>query len=192
MAKAIYLTESDAEILREIVQDYRTRPRNSRSRGEQFTVSGSPEVYTAKLPTAGIPARVGTIPGQATCDIYYTDVTTPNTPTLTVATSVTRLVFNIYPVAVYGTGTIYTRIQRDKFGRWLVEKPPYALKCTLATTCSLNSTCTVNVYLNGASTSNTLTAWLNWMANTLVASGKEAVVQYFEDEAKWVFTNVKC
>jgi hypothetical protein len=190
--KAIFLTEDDRDILAEVIADFRTRPRNTRNPGQQVTVSGAPGVYIAKLPSGGIPARVNTLVGNAVCEIYSTDITTPSTPSLVAISGYTLTVHNTYPVAHYGTGSPYVRVWRSKAGAWVAEKPPYSYKCTLATTCSLNSTCTVNIYLNGASTSNTLTAWLNWMANTLVASGKEALVQYFEDEGKWVFTNVKC
>lgn len=194
--KAIFLTEDDHAILKEVINDFRTRPRNTRTPGPQFTVSGAPDVYVAKIPsTLGIPPRDGTVVGFADCDIYYTDVTTPNTPTLTVATSVSRTVFNIYPVGIYGAGTlsIYKQIQRDKFGRWLVEKPDYTLKCKPVADVPAGSTGTVKIMLAGTLSNNTLTAWNNWMnGGEQVSANKEAVIQFCEDEAAWCFVNAEC
>jgi hypothetical protein len=191
VAKGYLLSESDLEILNEVIRDHKTRPRNSRAMSQQVNVSGSPDVYIAKLPTAGIPARSGNIPGQATCEIFYTDITTPSTPSLTQVSTLT--VYNFYPVAHYGTGQPYIRVQREKFGPWIAERPLYTRKCTLATTCTVGSTCTVNVWLGGGSTSNTLTAWLNWAdGGEAINSGTETVIQFFEDEEKWVFTGADC
>lgn len=53
---------------------------------------------------------------------------------------------------------------------------------------------TVNVYEAGAITSplRTETAYLNWMATTSVASGKECIIEWFEDEQKWIIVGAAC
>lgn len=195
MAKtAIFLTPEDRDLLADVIHDFRTRPRNTRNSGEQFTVSGSPEVYVAKLPSSGIPERSGTVPGHATCDIYKIDVTTPSTPTMTAATSVTRDVYNTYPVKTYcGSGVAtYVQIQRDKFGRWLCEKPPYRYKAKPTANIGVGSSGPTNLYIAG-SVAGSVTAYLNWMAGgDQISSGKEAIVEYFEDEQHWCFVEAEC
>lgn len=196
MQDAFFLTSDDREILKQLIHEHRLRPRNVREYGEQITVAGNfPDVYVAKLPNSGIPARSGNVPGVATCDIYKIDITTPSTPTMTAATSVTRDVYNVYPVTTYCTtasSSQYVRIQRDKFGRWLCERPPYRVKAKSVAAVSVGGSGTAAVYI-GTTVVGSVTAYLNWMAGgSELGSNKEGIVEYFEAEGKWVWTNAEC
>lgn len=190
MANAYYLTDSDLEVLKEVIADHRTRPRSSRRGGEQVTVAGSPEVYVVKIPENGIPARSGTTVFSALCEVYsFTDGTTS---TLTAVSSLTVRVWNIYPVKVYGQGTPYRTARRDKFGRWLCEKPPFTHFVVPEEDISPGDSGTCQVVVGG-SPADSVEVHLSWMeGSTLISAGREATAEYKEDQGQWVFTNAEC
>lgn len=86
-------------------------------------------------------------------------------------------------------------------GRWYIRSD-YTLvrhKAKTTSTISDGGSGTVNIWLNGAVSSPLwqVTAWLNWMNGTsTIASGKEVIIEWFQDEAngagKWVIVAMEC
>jgi hypothetical protein len=124
MAKRIpinQLTNADIATLDEVVREHHRRRQNSQIRSEQDKpILSSPEVYIAKLPTAGIPARTGTTLGKAVCDIYRTEfgsvtyelaeVLYPN------GSNFQQIVYNLSTEVISGE---YTVVVKEKYGRYI-------------------------------------------------------------------------
>lgn len=76
MAKLLFLTDRERDLMQEFLDKVRglrvntpSRPQQERSysEGQDFQAS---DVYVAVPPSGGIPARTAETPGSATCDIY--------------------------------------------------------------------------------------------------------------------------
>jgi hypothetical protein len=50
----------------------------------------------------------------------------------------------------------------------------------------------VAVWENGVQTSRQETAYANWMANSAIAQNKKVIIEWYEDEAKWVIVSSEC
>lgn len=66
-------------------------------------------------------------------------------------------------------------------------------KAKSAATISAGSSGSASIWLNGSNV-GTITAHFNWMENGIasIASGKEMIVDWFDDEEKWVITAAEC
>ena len=128
--KAFYISEDDAPILEQMIDQYRRRNQASEvnppgqsedpfNSDDQLT----PEVYVAKVPSGGIPARSLVSgeyrPGIATCTICKL---WPGSTTALeiVETHFDQPVRNVSSVAV-AESSLYKIVQRDKFGHWVTE-----------------------------------------------------------------------
>lgn len=128
---AIYLTEDDAQILREALTDFRLRNQGAGAQptgvlGDSGETIFTPEVYVALLPEAGIPAMTGTTPGSASCTIYKTSVV--GGVRVLVQTYFSQTVYNISETAIERSAERgdFKIVWRDKYGQWLTEGFPCA------------------------------------------------------------------
>jgi hypothetical protein len=66
-------------------------------------------------------------------------------------------------------------------------------KAKSAATISAGSSGSASIWLDGSNV-GTITAYFNWMENGIasIASGKEMIVDWFDDEQKWVVTAAEC
>lgn len=114
----MFLTEEDAELLKEVIRDRKAGRVNGASKSKQDsgyrenTDHQAPEVYAALAPAGGIPARVGTTPGSADCEIYQV-----SGGVLKAVYEFAQTVYNINTTSV--TGATYLAVTRDKYGTWL-------------------------------------------------------------------------
>lgn len=117
--RAAYLTDEERGVLREVVSDYRRRPRNSRGVPLPPHLPTAPEVYVAAVPGGGIPARGGSVLTGAACNIYKVD-----TDGITLLSAgFQETVFNLSTTAIPVT-TVYVKVSRDKYGVWFADAPP--------------------------------------------------------------------
>jgi hypothetical protein len=125
MGTGYLLTAADRELLiQEITARIHSRQNNGGSPEQPPYWNQSPEVYVAKIPTGGIPARTGTTPGQADCEIFKIDTT--GTPTLTAVELPStdpfeRSVYNVYDAEIPASQG-YALINRDKYGKWVASR----------------------------------------------------------------------
>jgi hypothetical protein len=115
----IFLTDEDHRLLKDMINDRKGGRVNSPSRSsqlfsEQDANHQAPEVYVAKTPTTGIPARSGTTLGEAACDIYRVV-----SAVVEAVPSFSEKVYNLQPSAV--GGDTYIGIKRDKYGTWIAD-----------------------------------------------------------------------
>ncbi len=117
MADQFLLNDSDRALIQNVLRLSRSRRVNVPQHSQQVPSSQSPELYVAKSPASGIPARVGTRPGSATCEIYrLSDTDDPLEVDLEDA---------LFQVTVYNvtacpvTRDDYLLTWRDKFGKWV-------------------------------------------------------------------------
>lgn len=117
-----FLSESDVEVLKRLIQRERNTPVNAVNRPHQPEQDyQTPEVHVALVPVGGIPPRVGTAPGTASCKIYRT---TGTTPALVELVSQDKTVLNMSEETL--TPGSYVPIAREKFGRWVALINPEA------------------------------------------------------------------
>ena len=181
--KAIFLNEQDEAVLKSMVQDFRSRRRNTPAKSEREFEYLTPEVYIALVPDAGIPGRNITDhrPGNASCKIYkitdsgagiaYNGVNNTGTYTLVPVSNKTQTVFNLNVFMLFGggsytgTGTshqlVFVPVIRDKFGAWLVDTlnlPKLAKYATVAANFASSPTGAIHLFTGsiiGASTTDT-------------------------------------
>ncbi len=133
MAKSLVsMDDADVAILKAVVAEYRSKKGlgiGRRPTGNPIDVDDqiqAPEVYFARTPSGGIPARTDNITGtgsslqdddfgQASCSIYR--LTSEERP---VPVGLTRTVFNMSSAAVDGDSWVL--VVRDKYGRWFVSR----------------------------------------------------------------------
>lgn len=131
--KLYALTQQERDILREMVKEYRGRRHNTPTRAQTADSSQAPEVYIAKVPSAGIPALTvvsGTIqPGSVLCSLYnvnnynFLDSGGPQTLSAMLAgsTAIQKLVFNLGASAIAGGSNVFIPVVRDKWGSWIAN-----------------------------------------------------------------------
>lgn len=148
--KGYVLNEQDAQTIKAMVREFKSRHLNTRNQRDRGTVDHEeilpPEVYIAKTPTDGIPrlvvptgSSVIDIPGYADCDIYrivYDDTasTEPYLELLGDGTddgTIRRRVHNLLTSGVPGNKWIL--VLRDKFGNWISGYSPPAFFPALLT-----------------------------------------------------------
>ena len=115
----MFLTDEDHATLQEVIRERKSGIVNPNSRVNtdsgyrENTDHQAPEVYIAKVPTAGIPARSGTTLGSAECEIYrVVSGAVESVP------SFTMVVFNLSASAISDG---YVGVKRDKYGTWLAD-----------------------------------------------------------------------
>lgn len=139
MAQAHYISESDAQILRQMAADYRRRVGNTTGRGRRDGIedeeSNAPEVYIARTPAGGLPGLdrgptgTGSVitddsPGEAECAIYRI-VDGGGFPLLEPVDGLEKLVYNLTEAAIPEHKWI--SVIRDKFGSWLLLRAAVGL-----------------------------------------------------------------
>ena len=116
-----FLSQNDVDTLKRVLQDVDQFRLNSRanlgSRSPAKEVSNAnAETYIIYPQTAdGIPARSGSVPGEALCDVYIVR-DNAGTPTLYEWTDKEIYVLNLTETALEQT---YMTATRDKWGRWI-------------------------------------------------------------------------
>ncbi len=123
---ALFLTPADKKKIQDLITEVLNLRVNDRWQQDDVHPQMSPEIHIAKPTSAsGIPARSGTTPGEAECQIYKI-VLGSSSNTITLVENPTskikaHTVFNVW------SGNIpqeFTVVERDKYGRWLVHQPP--------------------------------------------------------------------
>lgn len=120
MAEAYYLTESDREILKRVVERERKRSGNQQNLPDSAApgdADTAPDVFVAYTGTTGIPARVGTTLGVAELTLYKQLNPATSPPTL-VTLGITRRIHNLSTDAV--DAGEYVLVARAKDGTWFI------------------------------------------------------------------------
>lgn len=97
-----------------------------------------------------------------------------------------------------GTARVLWRVGGTSGSEWAIVQIGVSagnryLKGKADSTITAGSSGTVSVWRGGSDTSYNVTGYLNWMHGSEdISSGKELVLCYFEDEAKWVIVNAEC
>lgn len=121
-----WLSEQDELLLTQVVRKVQKSTVNSPYRQHEGIQDGSPEVYVAKIPDTGVPARVGDVLGKADCEIYRIVKDGSDHKLLEIESVVTRkkTIFNIHPIAVpFSASFPYFAAFRTKHGQWICEAP---------------------------------------------------------------------
>lgn len=128
-------------------------------------------------------------------DYEFTDTAVGNeTPTFTAyVPQISRVALS--PVGFLPSGSI-VRVSLHH-GRWYILPDQYLLYrkgvVTESGGIAADGSGEVTIYLNGSSTSWTVTAHLNWMhGGVAVAQNTKVRIEYYPDEGKWVITNAEC
>lgn len=79
---------------------------------------GAPDVYVAIAPGGGIPARAGTVPGVASCEVYKVNHPDGGAPALAAVGGLSVPVYNFGEAPVLAG--VYCTVIRDKWGVWSV------------------------------------------------------------------------
>lgn len=116
MAEAGFvLSEGDRDTLRDFIRQTQLEAAQQ-ERSQRPEHKYTQEVYIAKIPGGGLPARSGTTPGSANCTIYRI----VDGPSIKVAgTSLTKKVYNLSTTAIAADS--YIAIKRDAWGNWLAD-----------------------------------------------------------------------
>jgi hypothetical protein len=119
---AYALTENDKRVLQRWLDWAKGQPTSGPRGAGDAEEPTSPEIYLAKTPAGGIPARTagtppaGDKPGQADCLIWRIRVT-PSGPELHEVGALSKTVYNFTTTAVLGDDFVLTT--RDKLGAWI-------------------------------------------------------------------------
>jgi hypothetical protein len=191
-----YLTDEDIRIVKEFINEARNTPKNSRVFLDDPPPPQAPEVYIAKLPTGGINARSVsgsdiTIHGED-CDIYKVNLADSK---LIAATGIKRKVWNPYPVAWYGNSehSIFLRVERDKFGNWLTERPQYRFRAVANEDIEADDSGDTVIHIASGVAAAGVTAFNDWMNNGVkISSGKQGIIEFFEDLDHFSWVEAEC
>ena len=111
--------------VQQMIRDYYGQVRGERPEFPMVKVPSGPEVYVAKSPVGGIPARSGTTLRSALCDLYRDTPASFGSTTRSIAAwlgadgeQVQRRVYNLSSEAV--AAEAYIVITRTKLGTWVV------------------------------------------------------------------------
>lgn len=122
------LSDDDVSILSQVIDWWRTHREGGPPKDTAPIPTTAPEVYIAKVPTAGIPAMSGVVPGSAECDIYRIADSGTATPSLEAVDLYTKTVYNTLSTAASAG---YVPISRDKFGHWLISGGNGGTECNV-------------------------------------------------------------
>jgi len=125
-----YVDDASAAVLQDLVRRELHRRQEQGSSTVDIGPEQAPDRYVAKVPEGGIPARSGLTLGKATCALYK--AVESGDDWVLEDTTVERDIFNIYlmPVVDPGGNDSFVQVERDKFGRWLVERPSGVIAVT--------------------------------------------------------------
>jgi hypothetical protein len=178
MQELYVLSQDDISILRELIDRARRQGLNRPiPLLDAPRPDGAPDVYVALAPAGGIPARAGTVPGAASCEVHKTTAPDGAAPSVAAAGGLSLTVYNFGTAAV-PAGT-YAVVTRDKWGVWSVTGTGGGGTVDPATIPDANTTvrglvnttdqtfggtkATTRVYPRGdpgASLTNTVTLWV--------------------------------
>ena len=121
---AIFLNESDKDILQQLITDFRNKKRNKlRTTPDDGTgYHQSTNIYIGK-PATTIPVLTGTsppVPGSGTVNIYQT-IDNAGSPELNAVESFSVEALNISSTDVVPNDWVL--VFKDKYGRWIADKP---------------------------------------------------------------------
>lgn len=151
MAKKFALLEDDVRLIGQLLDWWRNQRGNKFRRLGDEEQGGSPEVYIARIPNAGIPAMNEGIAGTGStaiqdntasytsCDIYKVD----ESGTVKIIRGLNRRVYNLGKNAA--AGNQWAIVLRDAFGHWYLAGGAITeISFTIVTGFSFNSTtCTL-------------------------------------------------
>lgn len=106
------LSAEDVAVLKDLLRWWRAQPENGLPPKEQDRVNQASDVYVAKPPSSGIPPRVDTKPGKATCDIYKID----KQDDLVAIPGLTKVVYNLSNTWIQSD---YVSVEKLKSGKWV-------------------------------------------------------------------------
>ncbi len=135
MAEAFYLTAADVAAVKALLRANRdTAPaRNSDDAKVDREEILAPEVYVCKTPADGVPARVGTVPGVAECDVYRLTRSATGY-TMDLVRGLTRDVVNLSSTAARANS--YAAVTREKYGAWVLSAASNAVEPVSGGSCA--------------------------------------------------------
>jgi hypothetical protein len=200
MAKAFYLSEEDAEIVRRLAQTHKGLTGKDGPRMPQGNDLGAPEVYVVEIPTAGIPGLTKSgsdyIPGHAVCNLYsiWTRQSDTDDCKLYALTGFTEKVYNLSTGIIYASGNDKFRlVSRDKFGNWVVTGPGSSnLLGKLDEELAYEGSATMSVW-DGTSDTTVNVEVYDWLLSSgqTVAAGTKVVAALFLNGLYYV-TGAQC
>ncbi len=133
-----FLSESDRELLRRVIESERKRLRSpaQRPRVQLDDYEQFPVVYIAYTPEDGIPAlnvegttgtgtsELNDIPGSTECDLYRITPLATGTTELT-SMGYTEIVYNLNTTEI--PGWTWVTIKKESSGQWIVDSPYISL-----------------------------------------------------------------
>lgn len=122
MSEQLYgFTAAQVKLINELIRAHRNAQGRLGRPREAVDDHQAPETYIALTPTGGIPARTGTTPGQAECNVFQAEMN-GTTRRLRQVPGLTRVVLNIQDQKI--PGNKYVETTRDKYGEWLASYFP--------------------------------------------------------------------
>lgn len=119
------LDENDRQLFIWMLDEERNRNRGSvppANQTPEVRQTQSPECYVALTPSGGIPARSGTTPGTANCNIYQLKLNQSTNQVELVA--IPQFVQKVYNVSGRAApANIYFVLRREKYGVFVYECP---------------------------------------------------------------------
>lgn len=107
-------SEHDKQLLQWVINEVRKRVTDLGTPQMYPVIVTNTDCYIAKLPDDGIPARSGTVPGYASCEIWK--IVDDSSSYSLENTGVEAIVFNLAEETLVGN---YVPVTRDKFGSWI-------------------------------------------------------------------------
>lgn len=214
-----FLDRQDRSLLRELILRERLR-REIGNEEVHVPDLQAPEVLIVKIPDDGIPAAEfkdeKLVPGKAECELYKIVPKDEREPFGEGEEKESELkevqpegasikkewIFNIYPVKWYKMTTsgkkLYAVARRDRFGRWLIEKPTYHQKVKPKEDVEPGTEVECEVILHTGPTppeeeEETIMVRLDHMAgNQPIRANDEASAVYRENQGYWEFDGHGC
>ncbi len=110
MTQAFFLSAEDVVVMRQVVDWFR-KSHGELPQPEPISAFQSPDVYIAKTPDGGIPARDGDTPGNAECDLYRIQDGELS------SMGITRKIYNLSLAIIEDE---YISVMRTKGGAWIL------------------------------------------------------------------------
>lgn len=184
--------------LRELLARERQRAQFGGLGEQQDQWSGEREVRWAKTTTNATLTTYPTAPANKFVvefgDNSFDDTAVGNETSTFTAYSPQESRVALSPIGFVPQNSIVRVVKSH--GRWYIIPDNHMVRrkgvVTQSGGIAVGGSGTVTIYLAGASTSWTVTAYLNWMASEGVNENSKVLIEYFPDEAKWVITNAEC
>jgi hypothetical protein len=194
MAKAYYLSEEDAEVLRDLIKHHGNKIRQGEAQlspslfefsEEDPNDTFTPEVYIVGIPTDGIPGmdyNGGTgaaVPGHAECTIHKMVYNDDEDEWRVEETNFTKEVYNLASAPITrASKSPFSLAIRDKYGKWIGGfGGPQMILGVLDGIMSYQGSATVSIWDGTSDTGQDITAY-DWLLSSgqSLANGKKVVV----------------